>query len=338
DDLSPDASANRELWESAGGKTGEILDGDALASAVHRFSRAALLVDALLGTGTRYDVQGLLRDAIAAVNRSGRPIVAVDLPSGVDATTGGILGEAIRARLTVTFGLVKTGLVLYPAASCTGRIRVVDIGIPEEFITELNPKDSLIEIEDIRPLLAPRDPSGHKGTYGHAFLIGGSEGRTGAITLSAEGALRVGTGLVTVGAPQSLISILETKLTEAMKEPLAETDEKQVAEKALHRIAELAENKSAIGLGPGIGLSRETGRVVRELVRSLRKPLVVDADALTHLAEDLNVLHEAANARILTPHPGEMARLAGKSVEAVQRERLETARQFAMGNGVVVVL
>ncbi len=302
-----------------------------------------IVVDALFGTGFRgapaEPVAGLIRE----VNASGKPVVAVDLPTGLEANTGRVPGECIRARVTVTFGLPKLGLYLEPGRSFAGEVVVGDISLPPALRRPDEGSFFLIGAEMVARLLPPRLPEHHKGSYGHALVLGGFPGYTGAVVLAGSAALRSGAGLVTVGVPASLYPIVASKLTEAMARPLAEGPRGGLSPGALEELAGLLERVSAVAVGPGLGQEPETGEFLRLLLQRLRVPVVLDADALNLLARapDLLTAPELADRRrlwVLTPHPGEMGRLLGKSPEEVQRDRLEAARASAREWGAVVVL
>ncbi|HUF93930.1 MAG TPA: NAD(P)H-hydrate dehydratase [Candidatus Limnocylindria bacterium] len=320
------------------GKTGIVPhlidDGTALAAAL---ASADVVVDALLGTGARGAPTPSVARAIGLINASGRPVVALDVPSGLPADGGSPPGPAVRAALTTTFAGVKLGLVTQPGAALAGRVRVVDIGVPAAEVGR-GIDTFLLERSDIAPLFPPRARHAHKGTYGHLLLVAGSVGKTGAAALAARGAMRAGAGLVTVATACSQQPVLASLILEAMTEPLAETAARSIAFAAREAIVELAHTRQAVAVGPGLGLDEDTRALVRALARELRRPLVVDADALTALAGHLDDLRDAPAPRCLTPHPGEMARLLGATVGDVERDRVASARRLATTYGVHVVL
>jgi NAD(P)H-hydrate epimerase len=272
------------------------------------------------------------------MNRAGRPIWAVDIPSGVHAGTGAILGCAVRAERTVTFALPKLGHILSPGAEHCGRLVVVDIGIPAELLAAA-PGVELIDLAAVVPLMKKRDRNAHKGHFGHCLVVAGSIGKTGAAAMAANSAVRSGAGLVTVAVPASLNTIMEIKTTEAMTLPIVDNGTGCFAEKALEQLLTAAEAKSAIAIGPGIANHPATAALVRTLVPRLSPPLVVDADGLNTLADDISLLKAATSrALVLTPHPGEMARLIGATVAAVEADRIGVASSFAAEFGVYLVL
>ena len=301
-------------------------------------SEAEVIVDAVFGTGLNSEVRGLYRGAIELINQAGGFVAAVDIPSGVDADTGQILGEAVKADLTATFGLPKIGLLLPPGRELAGRLEIVDIGIPPHILAEADPGKELLLEETLKGLLRPRRLQGHKGDYGHVLITAGSTGKTGAAALSALAAARTGAGLVTLAGPASLNPVLETLVTEVMTEPLPEEAPGYLSSEAAGRVLELAASRSVLALGPGLGTSPGAVGLVLNLVEKADLPLVVDADGLNALAGKTEVLKKAKGDVVLTPHPGEMARLLGSSTAEIARDRLGAAETLARDNGVYVVL
>jgi ADP-dependent NAD(P)H-hydrate dehydratase / NAD(P)H-hydrate epimerase len=335
-----DAATNLAVLRRAGLPVTEVTGsaGSAGIDALGRALRDAdLVVDALLGTGVTGPASGLLTEAIRAVNEAGRPVCALDLPSGLSADGGGLLGPTVRADLTVTFGLPKRGLYLGDGAACAGRIEVADLGVPPAWLGE-GFTVGLLEADDLRGAVPARPLEAHKGRYGHLLLVAGSVGKTGAAVLACRGALRVGTGLVTCAVPVSQQPVVAAQVAEAMTEPLPETAAQTLAAKALDRLIELAARTDAVAVGPGVGLEPETQAAVRDLIRGADRAMVVDADALTALVGHLDLVREAPAPRLLTPHPGEAARLLGTSVAEVQGDRLGSARRLAEAAGALVAL
>ena len=298
-----------------------------------------LFIEGILGTGLASEVKGYYRKVISALNATGKPIVAIDIPSGLDATSGKPLGMCIKAAFTPTFGLPKIGQLIHPGVEFVGELKVIDIGIPGDLIEEEDIRSHLIHYEDIQGLLAvPRHADTHKGDYGHLLVLAGSVGKTGAATLACKAAMRVGAGLVTLGIPSSLNEIMEVKLTETMTMPLPETESRTLGLAAFREIVEISQGMQALVIGPGISTMGETRQLVRKLVKALCIPMVIDADALTALSVEPEILKDIESPIILTPHPGEMARLTGLSSKAIQEDRIETSRNFAIEYGVYLVL
>ncbi|MDO9124434.1 MAG: NAD(P)H-hydrate epimerase, partial [Deltaproteobacteria bacterium] len=240
--------------------------------------KADLLIDAIFGTGLDAEVRGYYREVIDHLNTLHKPIVAIDIPSGLNANTGKPLGAAIRATLTVTFGLPKVGLLISPGTDYAGTLKVIDIGIPKNLVEEEKIQSHLLEEEEIRPFLStPRPPDTHKGDYGHLLVIAGSVGKTGAAAMVCEAALRMGAGLVTLAIPKSLNAIMEMKLTEVMTEPMPETPKQTLSLRAFNSILRLCENKKAVVIGPGLGTFKETQLLIHKLIKTIALPIIIDA-------------------------------------------------------------
>lgn len=301
-------------------------------------SKSGAIIDAVLGTGLKSEVRGLYRKIIEAVNSLSIPVLAVDVPSGLDSTTGKVLGAAIRATATATFGHPKIGHLVEPGAELVGRLSVIDIGIPPLVSESSGIKRFWLDGDMAAKWLKPRSSGIHKGRAGHVGVVSGSRGKTGAATLISEGAGRVGAGLVTLFIPSSLNPILEVKLTEAMTYPIEETGEQTPGKAALSQILEFMEGKQALAMGPGISVHPETAALVRALVEKAPCPMVLDADALTILSENLELLKKSPFPLVLTPHPGEMARLIHGSTGTVQGDRVKVASEFSREYGITLVL
>ncbi len=299
---------------------------------------ATIVVDALLGTGLKSEVTGIYASSIARMNASDRPVVAVDIPSGVDATSGRILGMAVQAELTVTFALAKLGHILYPGTAYTGELLVTDIGIPGE-LAAAAPGVEYFDVARAAATIRRRSRVCHKGDNGHSLIIAGSTGKSGAAAMAANSAMRSGAGLVTLAVPESIHAILEMKSTEAMTVPLGDNGSGALSPAALPRIMDLLPGRDVVAIGPGVGQSGEAWRVVREIAATVRVPLVMDADALNAVAGQRDVIRTSPSpAVVMTPHPGEMSRLAGVTVAEVETDRLAAAERFAKDNGVYLVL
>lgn len=295
-----------------------------------------VIVDAIFGTGLHDEIKGPAADAIRAINTSHRPVVAVDIPSGVDANTGHIWGVCVKADYTVTFALPKIGLYEYPGAAYVGEVIVGDIGIPSQLYDEIN-----IELSNdkwIADRLPRRFPDAHKGTFGTALVIAGSSGFTGAAAMASEAALRAGAGLSVVAVPQSLQDIMAIKLSEVMTRGLPETDARSVSAQALDLALDQSTKATALVLGCGLGTHPDTCEFVQRFVQRLAKPMVVDADGLNCLAENIKVLEGTHDELIITPHPGEMARLLVTNTGAIQSNRMAVAREAASRFHCIVVL
>jgi hydroxyethylthiazole kinase-like uncharacterized protein yjeF len=336
--IAGDARIHLQIIQHMGIRILEVPDQERWDSIRGELEGHGFVVDAILGTGLNAPVRGFYGQVIEDVNRSGRPIAAVDIPSGLNADTGCVMGVAVKAALTVTFGFVKIGQVVFPGAERVGRLVRVDISIPKAVSERVPGKIRMTEPDDFSPFLKGERPDTHKGNRGHLLVLAGSTGKTGAATLAATAALRGGTGLVTLGIPEGLNAIMEVKLTEAMTVPLAQTGEGSLALRAREEIEGLFPGKSALAIGPGLSTHPETVALVRHLVAHCPLPMVIDADGLNALAGALGVLDGRKAETLLTPHPGEMGRLVGLSSAEVQGDRLGVATRFSRDHGCWLVL
>ncbi len=301
-------------------------------------SRSGAIIDAILGTGLKSEVKGIYREVIERLNGLHVPVLAVDIPSGLDASTGLPLGAAVKATATATFGFLKIGCVSERGTELTGRIKVIDIGIPPGLVESSGFSRWLLCRELLSPWIKPRNPATHKGQAGHVCVLAGSLGKTGAATLVCQGAGRAGAGLVTLFVPESLNAVLEVKLTETMTLPIAETPQKAPSSAALDRILDFLRGKQALAMGPGISTNGDTAALVKKLLLNAPCPIVLDADAITAVSDEPDILRKAPVPLVLTPHPGEMARICHCTVPDVQQNRLESASKFSKEYGVVLVL
>jgi ADP-dependent NAD(P)H-hydrate dehydratase / NAD(P)H-hydrate epimerase len=311
---------------------------DELAAAKSRLSAVEVLVDAILGTGFRPPVSGLYAQAIAAVNANGLPVVAVDIPSGADADVmGSQTGAVVRADAIATFTAPRPAHVF--GALTDGPTVIAHIGSPEEAITSplhLN----LITPNEIAPLIGPRPRDANKGSFGHVLVIGGSLGKAGAAAMAGMSALRTGAGLSTVTTPKSVLATVAGFHPEVMTEPCEETDAGTISLRALEyaHMDNLVKGKTVLAVGPGISRHAETSEFVRTVVQKYAMPIVLDADGLNAFEGVAVKLNGKGRALVITPHPGEMARLTGLSIPEVQRDRVGIARTFAREHDVIVVL
>jgi ADP-dependent NAD(P)H-hydrate dehydratase / NAD(P)H-hydrate epimerase len=298
-----------------------------------------LLVDAILGTGFKPPVKGLYADAIAAINSSSVPVVAVDIPSGAnsDAMTPQAGAGIVRADAIVTFTAPHPAHIF--GELTRGPLVVAPIGSPDAAI-ESKLKLDITTAHDLAAFLAPRPMDSNKGMYGHVLIVGGSLGKSGAAAMAGMAALRAGAGLVTVATAKSALSNVAGFAAELMTEPLAEADTGGIGVASVKNgmLQQLASTMTVVAIGPGIGKNPETVEFVQEAVRTLRCPLVIDADGLNAFAGKTELLDGSKRALVLTPHPGEMGRLAGISTNVVQADRLNVARSFAREHRLVLVL
>src|SRR6478672_6958613 len=333
-----DARTNLEVLGRIGLTVVEITNAQEWELHFSEISQCELLVDAILGTGFHGPLTGLLETVVADVNGLGVPVVAIDLPTGVSADSHEVDGEAIEASMTVTLAAPKLPLILPPADAYGGDLVIADIGIPSSVIDELDgPWLELLTREKMRELVPARAADSHKGDFGRVLVIAGSFGRSGAAHLAGLGALRSGAGLVTIATPRSCVATIAALAPEYMTEPLDETPTGTIDYAALDRVLDI--KADVIAVGPGLGQSPGTAAFVQGLLERVGVPLVLDADALNAFAgEPDRLMGRDGTDVIITPHPGEMARLLNLSVEAVQHDRLQHATEFAASHRLHVVL
>ncbi len=337
-ELSGDAHLNYARYEALGARVRHLATEHDLSRLGAVLDDCDLVVDALLGTGFRGAVRGPMARVIERVNASPAFVIAVDVPSGLDADSGTVGGPAVAADLTVTFGCAKIGCYVDPGRGLCGDIEVVDIGIAAGALAAVPETYQLIDAAAAARLLPRREPADHKGRFGRLLVIGGSAGLTGAVAMAGEGALRAGGGLVTVALPRSLQDTLAAKLTEVMTLALPETGRRTISVRAVDEILAAAERADAVAIGPGISRELETAELVRYIVHELEKPIVLDADGLNAFEGRAPELARSRAELILTPHVVEMARISGLDPRAVETERLDLPGRFAGEIGHVVLL
>ena len=333
-----DAKTNLEILGRLGVTVVEIGDEQSWELHFSEISQCTLIIDAIFGTGLKSALAGMMETVVADVNASSIPIVSIDLPSGLSADTPHILGDCIDASMTVTLAAPKLPLVLPPGEEHAGDVVIADIGIPHEVIDGVEgQRIELLTPEQLREIVEPRAADSHKGDFGRVTIVAGSRGKTGASHLAAMGAMRSGAGLVTVATPASCLPIVASMAPELMTEPLPESPEGMVAANAIEGL--LALRHDVIACGPGLGRGPGVAEFVRSLLDRATVPLVLDADAITVLADDPGgLVGREERDVIITPHPGEMARLIGSSIEEVQANRIDVATDFATTHRVYVVL
>jgi hydroxyethylthiazole kinase-like uncharacterized protein yjeF len=335
-DVSGDARTNLDRLPA--GTVIELADGRSVGDLVESMAKSDLVIDAVFGTGFAGEPRGLSGTVIGQMNLCGQPVLAVDVPSGLNATTGVAEGECVRALWTCTMGLPKRGFFLRPGMSYVGKLHVVDIGVPAAAIDAVGVYENVLMPAEIAALLPERPDDGNKGTFGKIIVIAGSVGYTGAAALTSYSALRSGAGLVTLGIPSSLNDVMEAKLTEVITKPLAETQSRSLAAEALPAIQELLGGADAVAIGPGLSRDASTEALVRSLVESVEIPCVVDADGLNALSVERVGARRGSAPLVLTPHPGEMARFIGQPLDSVLKRRQEIARETAAKCRATVVL
>ena len=330
------SEAGRENFDKLP-KEVEIIERERVPEMAQAFAGCRIIIDAILGTGIEGPVRGTFGEAISLMNALGKPIVAIDIPSGLNADTGIAEGACIRATETITMGLSKLGLVLNDGVEMCGNIHVADIGFPEDLTTDPAIKTHLIGIEDASRILPKRPKNGHKGTFGSLMVVAGSHGMSGAAYLTAAAGLRSGTGLVYAVFPERVVDMLSCRLIEAVKVPIVAGKGTHLTQDAWDALEPYLQKADAVALGPGIGTHKDTARLVDELVCQ-DLPMVIDADALNCLGEKALCLINRTAPTVLTPHPGEMGRLLGIPTAEVQKDRLGAASNLASEAKAVVLL
>lgn len=343
--LKGDAAVNYERL-AASGAPGVAENLPAWERVKPSLAGTTLLIDALLGTGLSKPLEGFLAEVVRDINTAfpGARVAAVDLPSGVSADTGELMGECVRADASVTFTAPKVAHVFPPACERVGDWVVRAIGTPREVLQ--NDPELLLNLtcrEDLAWVVQARKLEAHKGNFGHVLILAGSIGKTGAAAMAAKAALRAGAGLVTVATARSALPIIAALGMEYMTEPLPETEWGTISLRAFDggRLEKLVEGKTVLAVGPGIGTVPETAEVVRRVVNQYNGPLVLDADGLNAFAgcrASFRTDRRPPGAAVLTPHPGEMARLTGQATSEILAQRLKVAREFATRHEVCLVL
>lgn len=331
EDLSGDGALNLRMLRASGVQEYRDFGAD--------MRQATLVVDAILGTGLNGPAKGAALDAILEINSMSQSakVIAVDIPSGLSGDSGMPPGDYVRAHATITFTAPKICHAMPPACNFMGELRVAPIGSPPSmYEDDARLQLALITPESIAPCFAHRPKDSNKGKFGHVLVVAGSRAKPGAAAMAGLAALRAGAGLVTVACPESALSAVSSHTAELMTEPLPETASGEIARAAFDRISELAAKRTLIAIGPGIGTEEETRAVVRQLFGESPQPMVVDADGLNCLAE--YELPSAPVLRVLTPHPGEMSRLAKRTIAEIQADRISATRSFATNHKLVLVL
>lgn len=331
---------------------------DVLALPIHYFDEdsldvvqaacdaADLIVDALLGTGLDRELSGTYAEAVELINESGKPVLAIDIPSGINSDTGAVMGSAIDADVTVTFGYLKAGLLHYPGAAHAGAVNLVDIGLPDlnslpEGLRELSEQAALPAVwlathQHVLDWLPPRPADGHKGTFGRVLAVAGSASMTGSSMLACRSVLRSGAGYAVLATAQSVVQHLPPE--EIVYHPLNETADGAIAETAAPQLLEQMKQANALLIGPGLGTAETTTRLVEKLLAANDKPCIVDADGLNAIARLGNFKPANADRLVFTPHPKELERLTGEPVAKIQSDRVAAAQHARQKFGCTIVL
>lgn len=332
DDFSGDALINYKILLNMGADISEITDINSLKYIIMSHD---VIVDAIFGTGIKGEITGICAYVIDSINRFSKFTFSVDIPSGVNADNGRVENIAVNADMTVTFGAYKTGMLSFPGSDYCGKIILENISIPKR-ITE-NISINIIDTETAASRFPKRTNDSHKGDYGKLLIIGASKGLTGAAAMSAEAALKCGTGLITLGVPKSVNDILEAKLTEPMTAPLSDTDG-IINISSLPKIFELTEHCNALLFGPGLGRADDIKTILRKILKISKIPIIIDADGLFALSQDMDMLSDCSCSLIFTPHEMEFSRISGYSLEEIKKDRIGTSKKFATEFGVTLVL
>lgn len=338
DAVQGDAAMELAMFTKAGGRVEALSTEDDWVLAELAASKADVLVDALLGTGFHGELEGDVLRACELLNKSEKYILAVDVPTGVNADNGAVSENAVRADHTVTMALVKTGLLLYPGREYCGDIELADISMPVKLVEEYQSDKYRLTDEIVRELLPLRKANAHKGDAGRVVICAGSPGYTGAAALASDAAVKAGAGLVSLYTPLSSRDVLAIKLTEVMVHGLLERMPGILGGGAASDVASSAEAADVLAIGPGLGTSESTQEAVRTILQKITTPVVIDADALTALAGHTEILAAMQAQKVLTPHPGEMARLTGLEIAEIEADRINVAKKYAEQWQAIVVL
>jgi len=335
-DLKGDAALNMGLYRSIGG---EIIEcPDRLTGVKDGIRDADIVVDAIFGTGLSKPVAGIEKKVIDEINASGKPVIAVDIPSGIDGRTGHPLGAAVHATHTFTYGYPKIGQILQPGAYHAGRLTVIDISIPSFIEQKIGFDGRVIEGAMIRNFLKKRQPWDHKGTFGHVAVIAGSPGKTGAAVMTSLAALKIGAGLVTLLIPESLNAIVASKLTEVMTYPVKDSGTGHFLLSSYKEIADFVSDKDVLVIGPGLSQKHDTAELVRKLYQNINNPFVIDADGINAFQSNLDIIKRSKRKAVFTPHPGELSRLTEMKTKEINDDRIGVGLKFVGKTGVNLVL
>jgi NAD(P)H-hydrate epimerase len=338
-DVEGNARVNMLRLEKEKIKVSEIATFKQFDDAAGNIGSSVVLIDALLGTGFKGSVSGIYAKIIKYINSlKGKTIISIDVPSGLNSDNGKVINECIRADHTITLGLVKTGLLMYPGIEFAGKVNVVDIGLPESLVNLDDHLIFYIDQEVIKNMCPKRKPDCHKGSVGRVLVAGGSLGYVGAPCLTALAGLRSGCGIVTLAVPESIYQTAQAKMTEVIVRPLPEKAPGVLAPEAEDVILELLRNNDVLAAGPGLGIAKETASILKNILLKVDKPLVLDADALNIISRNPSILKKVKPDIIITPHPGEFSRLTGYEVEYIQSSRIESAEEFADRYNTITVL
>ncbi|MBS7527013.1 NAD(P)H-hydrate dehydratase [Fusibacter paucivorans] len=336
--LSPDAALNYEMLKPLDIRMEAINEINGVKKMGKMIWPDDIVVDCLFGIGLKRDVDGVCEFVINEINQSQGYVIACDIPSGINASDGSVMKTAVRADKTVAICLPKVGNIMFPGADYNGELVVKRIGLSDKLIGEMGIPYQTISESDVRRIIPKRQMNSHKGTYGKASLIAGSFGMTGAAILAAKASLRSGIGLLKLVIPESLHTIITTNVPEVVTVPLMETRRGVFGINQVEKLIQNCKGSDVVAIGPGCGQNAEMIEVVRQLITQVDKPLVIDADGLNTLSKNVELLANRVNGIVITPHPGEMSRLTGLTIEAINQHPIDTATEFAVKWQIVVVL
>lgn len=333
--LKGNAGLNMEIFRKIGGEVKECQTDAALGKLGVSIRHADILVDAILGIGITSELKGIYKTAVEKINKSEGFCFSVDIPTGLCSDRGAVFGLHVKADATVTFGFPKTGMVFHPAVESVGQMKAVNISFPLKLL-EISPCDAyLLDGDWVSKRLSPPPPSAHKGAFGHAVITGGSPGMGGAVGLASLAALKVGAGLSTAAVSEELAGSFELGMPEVMSFPLGKG---AYDPSEAQKLIQFADKKSALLIGPGMGRGGSRTDFIDRIVSSVEVPIVIDADGLYNVADKPDILKKAKSPIMVTPHPGEMARLTGSSVKEINENRLQTASEFSNKYNCIMVL
>lgn len=296
-----------------------------------------IIIDALLGTGIVGATRGLPKEIIDLINSTPKYKIAIDIPSGINSDNGHVDGNAVKADITITFSLIKQGLLLYPATEYVGKLRLADICIPQKAISKLDIKANLIQAKDLDYLIPKRKSRTNKGSYGKLLIIGGCREMTGALSLCAKAAYKMGAGLVTLASTNEAINVAQHNLLESVS-IILNSENGKLCFKSFEDLKYKLNSFDALVLGPGLGQSKEVFKFVEEILYNSTIPLVLDADGLNAVSKDINILKTTKSQIVITPHPGEMSRLTGIPISDILNNTVEIACEFAKEYKVITLL
>ncbi len=333
-----DALANLNILKKLSIQIDEVYDGGGFVKLEKCIRQEVLLVDAIFGTGLTKSVHGIFAEVIDLINEMSSNILSVDIPSGINSDTAKVMGTSIKAKKTIALVVPKIGNIMYPGSDYNGELVIKGIGVPDIVIEATKINYNIITDEVVERLIPHRKRNTNKGDYGKGNIIAGSTGLTGAAILACKAALRSGMGLLKLYVPESLNIIITTAVPETVIIPLVEIRKGVIGINNFNKVIEESNKSDVLAIGPGCGVNAEVGELLKRIIFEVHKPLVIDADGLNALAKNVHWLENKKSDIIITPHPGEMSRLCGESIEEVNDHPIETALKFSKEWGVITVL